>query len=376
MKVLTVFGTRPEAIKLAPLVLKMREFSQIQPSVCVTGQHRQMLDQVLDVFGITPDHDLNIMKDGQDLSYVTQAVLAGVTEVIRAEKPDWIVVQGDTTTAFAAGLAGFYEHVPVAHVEAGLRTNNILSPWPEEGNRRLLSAISRIHFAPTLDAAMNLRSENILQESIVVTGNTVIDALKWTLGRPEARGLLGQIFSQYAPTLKTSSTRQILVTLHRRENLGEKLRNICLAISEIARRDDVEIIFPVHLNPKVQQTVRELLSGRKNIHLLPPLDYLPFVALLGNSYLVITDSGGIQEEAPGLGKPVLVARDTTERPEAIDAGTAVLVGAESRNIADVCFSLLDNEEKYREMATAVNPFGDGNAALKIIENLIRLHPIE
>jgi UDP-N-acetylglucosamine 2-epimerase len=369
VKVLTVFGTRPEAIKLAPVVQTLSADPNIVQITCVTGQHRQMLDQVLSVFDIKPEHDLNIMKIGQDLNYVTSAVLQGVTTVLRQERPDWIVVQGDTTTAFAAALAGFYERVPVAHVEAGLRTHNRNSPWPEEINRRLVAPLSDLHFAPTQCAADNLLRENISSDDVIVTGNTVIDALRWTAARPEGDIELQAVLSRYAPALLDSKRPIILVTLHRRENLGEKLHSICQGLRKISQRGDVDIAFPVHLNPVVQSTVQDVLGECAHVHRLPPLDYLPFVALLRRSRLVITDSGGIQEEAPGLGKPVLVARDTTERPEAIEAGTAELVGTDGENIATRCFALIDDSEQYLRMAHAVNPFGDGYASSRIVKML-------
>ena len=370
MKVLTVFGTRPEAIKLAPVVLALSSTPGVEQVTCVTGQHRQMLDQVLGVFDVTPQYDLDIMKPAQDLDYVTRAVLEGVSSVLRKVRPDWLLVQGDTTTAFAAALAGFYEGVPVAHVEAGLRTHNPLSPWPEEINRRLVAQLSRLHFPPTQLAANNLIRENIPPEQIFVTGNTVIDALKWTAARPEGDLALDALLSKHAPQLTRSNRRILLVTLHRRENLGERLQSICSGLKKLAQRGDIEIAFPVHLNPAVQSVVRDVLGHEPAVHCLPPLEYLPFVALLRRCHLVITDSGGIQEEAPGLGKPVLVARDTTERPEAIEAGTAALVGTNGNDIALRCTTLLDDHTSYLRMATAVNPFGDGHSAQRIV-NLLK-----
>lgn len=370
MKVITIFGTRPEAIKLAPVVHSLSIHPQIQQIICVTGQHRQMLDQVMSVFGLCANYDLNVMKQGQDLKYLTTAVLSGVTDVIRKERPDWLVVQGDTTTAFGAALAGFYEGVPVAHVEAGLRTYDRMSPWPEEINRRLIASLSSLHFAPTKRAAENLLRESIPDDEIIVTGNTVIDALQWTASRPEGRIAIDNLLQIHAPDLIDADRKIILVTLHRRENLGEKLKSICSGLKQIASREDVEIVFPVHLNPAVQTVVNEELGKISNVHLLPPLDYLPFVALLQKSYLVITDSGGIQEEAPGLGKPVLIARDTTERPEAIEALTAELVGTDGDTIMRRCNALLDTPELYFRMSHAVNPFGDGCAALRIVEQLL------
>lgn len=371
MKVLTVFGTRPEAIKLAPVVHALTNNPRIEHVSCVTGQHRQMLDQVLAVFGIQPKHDLDIMRAGQDLNYVTSSVLDGITSVLRHERPDWIVVQGDTTTAFAAALAGFYERVPVAHVEAGLRTHNRMSPWPEEINRRLVAPLASLHFAPTQRAAENLLKENVSPEDVIVTGNTVIDALRWTAAHPEGDIALQKVFIQHAPALMEKKRPIILVTLHRRENLGDKLHSICCGLKLIAERGDVDIAFPVHLNPAVQTIVKQVLGDNPHVHQLPPLDYLPFVALLRHSHLVITDSGGIQEEAPGLGKPVLVARDTTERPEAIEAGTAELVGTDGVKISERCNLLLDDAKHYFNMSHAINPFGDGNASSRIVERLLQ-----
>jgi UDP-N-acetylglucosamine 2-epimerase len=374
LKVLTVFGTRPEAIKLAPVVQALQREPDVSQITCVTGQHRQMLDQVLDIFGLQPDHDLDIMKSGQDLSYVTGAVLEGVTRVLRMEQPDWLVVQGDTSSAFAAALAGFYERVPVAHVEAGLRTSDPLSPWPEETHRRLVASLARLHFAPTERAAQNLMREGISPAKVVVTGNTVIDALRWTATRPGSEAALDAVLTRHAPTLRRSTRRWLLVTLHRRESLGEKLASICRGLRLLAERGDIEIVFPVHMNPAVQATVHQVLSGIASVHLLPPLPYLPFVALMRRCYLVVTDSGGIQEEAPGLAKPAVVARDSTERPEAIEAGTAVLAGTDGDRIAAIAARLLDDPAHHAAMANAVNPFGDGHAAGRIV-SLLRQHRV-
>lgn len=372
MKVLTVFGTRPEAIKLAPVVQALQRETGMSQVTCVTGQHRHMLDQMLKVFGLAPDHDLDIMKTGQDLSYLTGAVLKGVTRVLRMEQPDWLVVQGDTSTAFAAALAGFYERVPVAHVEAGLRTHDLLAPWPEEAHRRLVATLTRLHCAPTERAARNLLREGIAPGQVSVTGNTVIDALRWTAARPEGDGALDAVLAHHAPALRARARRWLLVTLHRRENLGGKLASICNGLRLLAARGDIDIVFPVHLNPAVQMTARQWLGGMASVHLLPPLEYLPFVALLRRCYLVVTDSGGIQEEAPGLGKPVLVARDSTERPEAIEAGVAVLAGTDGERIAAIASRLLDDPTEHAAMANAVNPFGDGHAAGRIVA-LLRQH---
>lgn len=372
MKVLTVFGTRPEAIKLAPVVQALQREPDVRQITCVTGQHRQMLDQVLDIFGIQPDHDLDIMKPRQDLSYVSGAVLEGVTRILRVERPDWLIVQGDTSTSFAAALAGFYERVPVAHVEAGLRTCEPMSPWPEETHRRLVASLASLHFAPTERAAQNLLREGIAPAQVAVTGNTVIDALRWTAAQPGSEAALDAMLARHAPSLRSSARRWLLVTLHRRENLGEKLASLCCGLRLLAARNDVDIVFPVHMNPAVQTTVHQVLGGVASVHLLPPLPYLPFVALLRRCYLVVTDSGGIQEEAPGLAKPVLVARDSTERPEAIEAGTALLAGTDGERIATLAGKLLDDPTQYAAMANSVNPFGDGNAACRIV-SLLRQH---
>lgn len=371
LKVMTVFGTRPEAIKLAPVVHQLQTRSDVQHIICVSGQHRHMLDQVLDVFKLIPDHDLNVMKVGQDLVHVTQSVLFGVSQVLRMERPDWLIVQGDTTTAFVAALAGFYEHVKVAHVEAGLRTHDRSSPWPEEINRRLLAPLSSLHFPPTQRAAKNLLREGIAADRIHVTGNTVIDALRWTAAQAGSGPALDAVLRDHAPDFLTESRRIVLVTLHRRENLGEKLRSICHGLARLAARGDVAIVFPVHLNPAVKSTAVEILGNIPSVHLLPPLDYLPFVALLQRCHLVVTDSGGIQEEAPGFGKPVIVARDTTERPEALEAGTAILAGTDGDAINRACAALLDDPVRYARMSTAVNPFGDGHASERIVRTLLQ-----
>ncbi len=370
MRVLTVFGTRPEAIKLAPVIFAAQAASGVEHVTCVTGQHRQMLDQVLQTFGLTPDYDLNLMQPDQDLTHVTSAALQGVGQVIDEVKPDWVIVQGDTTTAFASALAAFYRKVKVAHVEAGLRTGNIYSPWPEEMNRKLVSQLTSAHFPPTQGAADNLRCEAIPEDKIFVTGNTVIDALQWVVRRlsndDAFRNTLDARFSYINP-----DRRLILVTGHRRENFDGGLARVCTALRQLADRGDVEIVYPVHLNPQVQAIVRTVLGGHPAIHLVEPLDYVPFVALMRRAYLIVTDSGGIQEEAPGLGKPVLVTRDTTERPEAISAGTARLVGTSVEGLVSAAETLLDDAQSYARMAQAKNPFGDGTAAKQIIGHLIR-----
>jgi UDP-N-acetylglucosamine 2-epimerase (non-hydrolysing) len=326
----------------------------------------------MNIFSLTADYDLNIMKPGQDLSYITRSVLEGVSEILKTERPDWIIVQGDTTSAFASALAGFYANVPVAHVEAGLRTFNPMSPWPEEVNRSLISSLAKIHFAPTCQAANNLLKENVEEKNIFITGNTVIDALKWVAALGSGRSVLNSIYDKFCPDLLTTKKKILLVTLHRRENLGEKLRDICGGLKIIAQRDDVEIVIPLHLNPLVQETVREILGNNPSVHILPPLEYLPFIHLLSQCYFVITDSGGMQEEAPGLGKPVLVVRDTTERPEAMESGTAILVGTNGVHLASKCTQLIERNALYSQMSNARNPFGDGTSSIKIV-SLLKQH---
>jgi UDP-N-acetylglucosamine 2-epimerase len=369
MRALSVFGTRPEAIKLAPVILAMRERPEIEHFICVTGQHRQMLDQVLQTFDIKPHFDLDIMRPNQDLAHVTATVMTGIGPILDEVKPDWVLVQGDTTTAFVAGLAAFYRKAKVAHVEAGLRTGNIYSPWPEEMNRKLLTQVASLHLAPTEKAADNLRREAVPDKDILVTGNTVIDALQWVvkrLGEDEnfARHAEG-VFPAIDP-----KRRLILVTGHRRENFDGGLERVCVALRKLAERGDVQIIYPVHLNPRVRSVAQAVLANHPAIHLIEPVDYLPFVAAMRRAYLIVTDSGGIQEEAPGLGKPVLVTRDTTERPEAIEAGTARLVGTGTESLLESASELLDDAAAYRRMAQAKNPFGDGKASERIIARLL------
>ena len=367
-KILFVFGTRPEAIKMAPVVKKLQEQSDIfEVAVCVTAQHRHMLDQVLDLFDITPDFDLDIMQARQSLSDITSRVLAGVEKTIDTFKPDIVLVHGDTTTTFASSLAAFYKHVSVGHIEAGLRTGNIYAPWPEEMNRKLTSALTTFHFAPTEKARENLLNENVLEDRIFVTGNTVIDALFDVVTYLKSDGVAEKMESMLPS--RDKNKRLILVTGHRRENFGAGFDNICKALQQISKRNDVEIVYPVHLNPNVQEPVRRFLSGSSNIFLIDPLDYLPFVYLMEKSYLIITDSGGVQEEAPSLGKPVLVMRETTERPEAVEAGTVLLVGTDTRKIVSQTEKLLDSVEFYRKVSMAHNPYGDGMAAKRISEVL-------
>jgi UDP-N-acetylglucosamine 2-epimerase (non-hydrolysing) len=363
-KIMLVFGTRPEAIKMAPVVRALSEAKQWEVKVCVTAQHRQMLDQVLDLFNIKPDFDLNLMKPGQDLTDITCNVLIGMRDVFNQWKPDLVLVHGDTATAMASSLASYYAKIPVGHVEAGLRTNDIYSPWPEEMNRRIVGRIAAYHFAPTETARNNLLSEGCAVESIFVTGNTVIDALLRVVERIKTDKQLNHELSEKFSFIDMNK-RMILVTGHRRENFGQGFENICIALREIADRDDVQIVYPVHLNPNVQEPVNRILAGCKNIYLIEPQDYLPFVYLMDRAYLILTDSGGIQEEAPSLGKPVLVMRDTTERPEAVEAGTVELVGIDEKRIVDKATKLLDDQHEYLRMSRAHNPYGDGLASKRI-----------
>lgn len=369
-KVLLIFGTRPEAIKMAPLAIKLQEVNDsFETKVCVTGQHRQMLDQVLDLFQLNPDFDLNLMKPGQTLSDVTSGVLKGLEQVFEIWKPDLILVHGDTATTFAASLAAYYHKIKIGHVEAGLRTGDLYSPWPEEANRKLTGVLANYHFAPTMSSYNNLIKENIESASVVVTGNTVIDALLQVKNKVEQDQQLIQKFEQEFNFLDKNK-KLILVTGHRRENFGQGFLNICTALAQLAKKyPNVQIVYPVHLNPNVQQPVNELLTGISNIHLIAPQDYLPFVYLMNQSFLILTDSGGIQEEAPSLGKPVLVMRDTTERPEAVEAGTVRLVGTDVNRIVELVTQLLDDQKLYAEMASAHNPYGNGTACQKIIDFL-------
>ena len=368
MKILTVFGTRPEAIKMAPVVKALAADSSLDAKVCVTAQHRQMLDQVLDIFQIKPDFDLNLMAPGQDLSDITSKVLLGMRDVFTDWRPDLILVHGDTTTTLAASLAAYYAKVRVGHVEAGLRTNNKYSPWPEEMNRRQVGAIADVHFAPTEQARSNLLSEGVADIAVHVTGNTVIDALLGVVERVRRDETLRSGFARRFDFLDPTK-RMVLVTGHRRENFGAGFEGICMGLREIASRGDVQVVYPVHLNPNVQEPVRRILSDVPDVHLIDPQDYLPFVYLMDRSALMITDSGGVQEEAPSLGKPVLVMRDTTERPEAVLAGTVKLVGTDSTAIARESNHLLNNKAAYEAMARAHNPFGDGRAAARIVDIL-------
>jgi UDP-N-acetylglucosamine 2-epimerase (non-hydrolysing) len=365
---MTIFGTRPEAIKMAPVVKALAADPDIDDMVCVTAQHREMLDQVLALFDIKPDIDLDLMRPGQDLTDITSRILVGLRDVLETHKPDWVLVHGDTTTTLATSLAAFYQKIPVGHVEAGLRTHNIYSPWPEEVNRRVAGVVAHYHFAPTQGSRANLLAEAVRDENIIVTGNTVIDAVLSVRDRIEADPQLRAKLDAGLPT-RTPGKRRILVTGHRRESFGAGFERICRALAALARRGDVDIVYPVHLNPNVQEPVERILSGMEDIHLLDPLDYLPFVRLMSQSDLIITDSGGVQEEAPSFGIPVLVMRDTTERPEAVTAGTVLLVGSDEEVIVAQANRLLDSTDAYDAMARAINPYGDGLAAGRIVETL-------
>ncbi|MFM0643799.1 UDP-N-acetylglucosamine 2-epimerase (non-hydrolyzing) [Paraburkholderia bryophila] len=368
-RVLLTFGTRPEAIKMAPLVKRLQRAAGMECLVCVTGQHREMLDQVLDLFDIRPDFDLNVMKRGQDLYDVTASIMLGMRDVLSACRPDMVLVHGDTTTTLAATLAAFYQRIPVGHVEAGLRTGNLLSPWPEEANRKITSVLASLHFAPTDRARDNLLAEGVAAQRIVVTGNTVIDALLQVRGKLATDAALCHAAERLLPRL-APERRVILVTGHRRESFGSGFEQICAALLQIARTyPDVDIVYPVHLNPSVREPVNRLLTGVANIHLLEPLDYLPFVRLMDRASLILTDSGGVQEEAPSLGKPVLVMRDTTERQEAVDAGVVRLVGTHAQRIADGVAHLLDDADGYRAMTRGGNPYGNGQASERIVDAL-------
>lgn len=380
-KIMLVFGTRPEAIKMAPLVKEFQKHpEQFKTIVCVTGQHREMLDQVLNLFEITPDYDLNIMKQGQDLYDVTARVLVGMRDVLKEAQPDVVLVHGDTTTSTASALAAFYQQIPVGHVEAGLRTHNIYSPWPEEMNRLITGRIATCHFSPTPLSKKNLLKENVSENAITVTGNTVIDALYMVVDKIKKNSTLS---NELAALLKTAGydtsrlangKKLVLITGHRRENFGDGFINMCTAIKDLSQKyQDVDFVYPMHLNPNVRKPIHEVfgedLSNLGNMFFIEPLEYLSFVYLMEKSAIVLTDSGGIQEEAPGLGKPVLVMRDTTERPEALTAGTVKLVGTNYDKIVGEVSALLDNEEYYNEMSQAVNPYGDGLACARIVNNL-------
>ena len=369
-KNLIIFGTRPEAIKMAPLVNKFLLDKRFETKVCVTGQHREMLDQVLSFFGIVPDYDLSLMKPNQNLYNLTGEVISGLKPILESFKPDFVYVHGDTTTTMAASIAGFYSGAKVCHVEAGLRTNNMLSPFPEEMNRQVAGRVATYHFAPTIKSEENLLKEIVIDENIIITGNTVIDALLESSNRVE------NLDNEEVKEIKNKinfENRILLVTGHRRENHGQGFINICKALKEIAvNNPDIEIVYPVHLNPNVLKPVNELLGDVRNIHLIKPLSYPTFVWMMNQSYLIITDSGGVQEEAPSLGKPVLVMRDTTERPEAVEAGTVILVGTDVQKIIKETQELLYNSKKYGSMSSLHNPYGDGKACERIIEFISNL----
>lgn len=379
--IMLVFGTRPEAIKMCPLVKEFQKYpNDFRTIVCVTGQHREMLDQVLQIFDVTPDYDLNIMKQGQDLYDVTSRVLLGMRDVLKQEQPDVVFVHGDTTTSTAAAIAAFYQQIPVAHVEAGLRTHNIYSPWPEEMNRQITSRIAAYNYAPTPLSRQNLLQENVCNDTITVTGNTVIDALYMVVDKIKQDQKLGSQLAQnilaagYDVNRLNHDKKMVLITGHRRENFGDGFINMCTAIKDLTQKyPDVDFIYPMHLNPNVRKPIHEVfgedLSGLGNMFFIEPLEYLNFVYLMEKCNIVLTDSGGIQEEAPGLGKPVLVMRDTTERPEAVDAGTVKLVGTDYQKIVDNVSRLLDDTEYYNTMSKAVNPYGDGKACERIVNKL-------
>ena len=370
-KVLVVFGTRPEAIKMAPVVRALSNDNRFESKVCVTAQHREMLDQVLDLFEITPDYDLNLMKAGQTLPEVTSGILLELTPVLKDFKPDVVLVHGDTATTFSASLAAYYEQIAVGHVEAGLRTGNIYSPWPEEGNRKLTGALTKYHFAPTDTSKANLLKEDYAEKSIFITGNTVIDALLMVKQQIEDNTELSSTLAEQFSMLDESK-KLILVTGHRRESFGGGFERICEALAQTAKNHpDCQILYPVHLNPNVQEPVNRILKSINNIYLVEPQQYLPFVYLMNRANIILTDSGGIQEEAPSLGKPVLVMRDTTERPEAVDAGTVKLVGTDVVKITTALNKLLENDIAYKEMSRAHNPYGDGKACQRICDILAK-----
>jgi UDP-N-acetylglucosamine 2-epimerase (non-hydrolysing) len=366
MKLLTVIGTRPEAIKMAPLVKALGSSPAFEHRVCVTAQHRQMLDQVLQLFDITPHYDLDLMRPGQTLPQLTSNILQGMDGVLADYRPDWVLVHGDTTTTMATSLAAFYRQAGVAHVEAGLRTHNLQSPWPEEGNRQITGRLAGLHFAPTEASRQNLLREGVSADSIYVTGNTVIDALLEVSQHLDQDATLSKQLAARFPFLDPAK-RLVLVTGHRRENFGAGFEAMCQAIKAIASQPDVQVVYPVHLNPQVQEPVRRILGNVDNVHLIEPQDYLPFVYLMKRSHIILTDSGGIQEEAPSLGKPVLVMRDTTERPEAVAAGTVRLVGADTSRIVTETLCLLNDSAAHQRMAFAHNPYGDGKSSRRITE---------
>ena len=374
LTVLSVIGTRPEAIKMAPVIRQLQRYpARVRSRICVTAQHRDMLDQVLTLFGIRPDYDLDIMRRGQTPSKVSAAILRALEPILAAERPDWVLVQGDTTTAASAALAAFYSHTRIGHVEAGLRTSDKWQPFPEEAHRRIVGCLADLHFAPTERARLNLLGENVAAKNIVVTGNPVVDALRWAISRP----LLHQVIESYPAALtalldKSSKSRLILITAHRRENFGAPLTQICLAVRDVARRygDRVQFLFPIHPNPQVQSCVRRLLAGLPNVLLFPPLDYHTIIHVLRRAYFVVTDSGGLQEEGPSLGRPVLVMRTVTERPEGVQAGGVRLIGTRRDVILAECARLLDDPVAYRAMAAQRNSYGDGQAAKRIVRSIL------
>lgn len=369
MKVMAIFGTRPEAIKMAPVVRELLKHPEIETKVCLTAQHREMLDQVVDLFQLPVDYDLDIMKQGQSLYDITDRVLLGLKEVLEKEKPDLVLVHGDTTTTFSATLAAFYQQIDVGHVEAGLRTGNMYSPFPEEANRRLTSVLTALHFAPTETARQNLLKENQKDDHIFTVGNSVIDALLATVKKD-------YVFEDKELQDIEEHKRIILVTTHRRENLGEPMRNVYRALRRLVETvPDTEVVFPVHRNPLVRQAVKEVLDGVPGIHLVDPMEYEPFTNLMARSAIILTDSGGIQEEAPSLGKPVLVLRDTTERPEAVASGTVKLVGTDEDKVYNTAYKLLTDEKAYKEMAESINPYGDGHTSERIVQAILYFYEI-
>ncbi len=369
MRVLTVFGTRPEAIKMAPVVSALNNDDYFDSKVCITAQHREMLDQVLKLFKIEPDFDLNIMKQGQSLTDITSHVLIGLERVFSEWRPDMVLVHGDTTTTFAASLAAFYRQIPVGHIEAGLRTGRLYSPWPEEANRRLTAVLASMHFAPTEKAKENLLVGSVPADSVFVTGNTVIDALLQVVNYVEDNPSLEDELGDYLPGLDLKN-KVILITGHRRENFGRGFEDICKAILQLINKfQNIEIVYPVHLNPNVQESVKRILGNTQRVHLIEPLEYAPFLLLMKKAYMILTDSGGIQEEAPSLGKPVLVMRDVTERPEAVHAGTVKLVGTNTELIVKEVSMLLNDKDAYQRMSAAHNPYGDGMASNRIVHHL-------
>jgi UDP-N-acetylglucosamine 2-epimerase (non-hydrolysing) len=373
LKILSVFGTRPEAVKMAPIVRRLDETAGIESRVCVTAQHRQMLDQVLELFQIKPDYDLDLMRDDQSLAQISASIFTHLDPVLMDFQPDWVLVVGDTTTVVTTSLLTYFRRIKLGHVEAGLRTHNKWHPFPEEINRRIATVIADLHFAPTEWSKGNLLREGVEEKNILVAGNSVIDALNFVAKQPEPEeitALLKRLGIRGLETSGPKTRRLILVTAHRRENFGQPLENICRAIKELARRDDVEIVYPVHLNPNVQEPVNHILKGTPRITLSPPLDYLPMVHLMKNAKLILTDSGGLQEEAPSFGVPVLVMRETTERPEGVEAGTLKVVGTETSRIVHAAQRLLDDPAAYAEMAKAANPYGDGRTAERIVNALL------